>query len=201
MSFPMLMGVTSTTLNSPSGVMRALTRSERVVLPETTPMWTRRKPLLILSNHYFRANWFVDLIKINLGRPKNVLRSDIPRFQPHKWAAGAVLQTLFWGKFLEWTSDVMHSNLTWRWLIFGMSDGELRVSLQAITNTTPSPDNLRRWGNSEIDSACSLCGQPCTLRHVLIACKVSLLEERYLWRHNLILGYLQNYLQNFWSSV
>ena len=95
----------------------------------------------------------------------------------------------------------MHSDLTWRRLIFGMSDGELRFSLQAITNTTPTPDNLRRWGNSEIDSACSLCGQTCTLRHVLNACKVSLLQGRYLWRHNLILGCLQKYLLDFWSSV
>ena len=82
-----------------------------------------------------------------------------------------------------------------------MSDGELRFSLQAITNTTPTPDNLRRWGNSEIDSACSLCGQTCTLRHALNACKVSLLQGRYLWRHNLILGCLQKYLLDFWSSV
>ena len=82
-----------------------------------------------------------------------------------------------------------------------MSDGELRFSLQAITNTTPTPDNLRRWGNSEIDSACSLCGQTCTLRHVLNACKVSLFQGRYLWRHNLILGCLQKYLLDFWSSV
>ena len=95
------------------------------------------------------------------------------------------------GKFLEWT-DVMHSDLTWRRLIFGMSDGELRFSLQAVTNTTPTPDNLRRCGNSEIDSACSLCGQTCTLRHVLNACKVLLLQGRYLWRHKLILGCLQN---------
>ena len=56
------------------------------------------------------------------------------------------------GKFLEWT-DVMDSDLTWRRLIFGMTDGELRFSVQAITNTTPTPDNLRRWGNSDIDSA------------------------------------------------
>ena len=56
------------------------------------------------------------------------------------------------GKFLEWT-DVMHSDLTWRRLIFGMSDGELRFSLQAITNTTPTPDNLCRHGRRS-KSAC-----------------------------------------------
>ena len=101
------------------------------------------------------------------------------------------------GTLVLWHGDLLsdsHSDLTWRRLIFGTSDGELRFSLQAITNTTPTPDNLRRWGNSEIDSACSLCGQTCTLRHVLNACKVSLLQGRYLWRHNLILGCLQKYL-------
>ena len=84
-----------------------------------------------------------------------------------------------------------------------MSDGELRFSLQAITNTAPPPDNLRRWGNSHIDSAGSLCGQTCTLRHVLNACKISrsLFQGRYLWRHNLILGCLQKYLPDFWPSV
>ena len=103
------------------------------------------------------------------------------------------------GKFLEWT-DVMHSDLTWRWIIFGMSDGELCFSVQAITNTMLTPDNLRRWGSCEIDSACSLCGQTGTLRHVLNVCKVSLLQGRYLWRHNLILGGLQKNLLDFWSS-
>ena len=47
----------------------------------------------------------------------------------------------------------INSDLTWRRLILGMSDGELRFSLQAITNTTPTPDSLRSWGYSEIDSA------------------------------------------------
>ena len=95
----------------------------------------------------------------------------------------------------------MHSDLTWHRLAFGMSDGELRFSLQAITNTTPTPDNLRSWGNFEIDSTCFLCGQTCTLRHVLNACKVSLLQGRYLRRQNLILGCLQKYLLDFWSSI
>ena len=46
--------------------------------------------------------------------------------------------------------------------------------LQIITNTAPTPDNLRRWGVTEIDTSCSLCRKPCTLRHVLNACSVAL---------------------------
>ena len=42
-------------------------------------------------------------------------------------------------RWLEWT-DVMNADLTWRRLIFGMSDNELKFTLQAITNTAPTPD-------------------------------------------------------------
>ena len=54
-------------------------------------------------------------------------------------------------RWLEWT-DVMKADLTWRRLIFGMSDKELKFTLQAITNTAISPDNLRRWNCAQIDS-------------------------------------------------
>ena len=45
--------------------------------------------------------------------------------------------------WLEWT-DVMCCDLTWRRLLHGLDGGELCFTLQAITNTTPTPDNLRR---------------------------------------------------------
>ena len=49
------------------------------------------------------------------------------------------------GRWLEWT-DAMHSDLSWRRLIHGLDDGELRFNLRAFSNTLPTPDNLRRWG-------------------------------------------------------
>ena len=70
------------------------------------------------------------------------------------------------GRWLEWT-DVVNLDLSWRRLIHGIDDGELHFTLRAITNTVPTLDNLRRWGNTTIDKACVLCGRPCTLRHVL----------------------------------
>ena len=39
--------------------------------------------------------------------------------------------------------------------------------------------HLRRWGVTEIDTSCALCGKPCTLRHVLNACSVALFQGRY----------------------
>ena len=79
------------------------------------------------------------------------------------------------GRWLEWT-DAMHSDLSWRRLIHGLDDGELRFNLRAISNTLPTPDNLRRWGQNEVDPACPLCGRPATLRHILNSCEKDLLN-------------------------
>ena len=77
------------------------------------------------------------------------------------------------GRWLEWT-NAMHSDLSWRRLIHGLDDGELQFNLRAISNTLPTLDNLRRWGQKEVDPACPLCGRPATLRHILNSCSVAL---------------------------
>lgn len=104
------------------------------------------------------------------------------------------------GRWLEWT-DTMNSDLSWRRLIHAVDDGELRFTMQVITNTAPTPDNLRRWGHQEIDPACVLCGRPCTLRHVLNACSTSLHQGRYTWRHDCVLRTLKRHLLDFWKTL
>lgn len=95
----------------------------------------------------------------------------------------------------------MNTDLSWRRLLQDLGDADLRFTLQTITNTAPTPDNLRRWGNSVIDSACCLCGRPCTLRHVLSACSVALQQGRFTWRHDNVLRVLQRHLLEFWSRL
>ena len=68
------------------------------------------------------------------------------------------------GRWLEWT-DVMNSDLSWRRLLHGLDNSELSFSLRVITNTLPTPDNLRRWGQLTTDTFCPLCGRKATLRH------------------------------------
>ena len=104
------------------------------------------------------------------------------------------------GRWLEWT-DAMHSDLSWRRLIHGLDDGELQFNLRAISNTLPTPDNLRRWGQNEVDPACPLCGRPATLRHILNSCSVALHQGRYTWRHDSVLEVLQRHLTSFWKHV
>ena len=66
-----------------------------------------------------------------------------------------------------------------------------------MSNTLPSPDNMRRWQISG-QHYCGLCGKDfVTLAHILAGCGWVRLEEnnlhredRYTWRHNCILQVL-----------
>ena len=61
---------------------------------------------------------------------------------------------------------------------------------RASTNCLASPDNLAKW-KKIVDPKCPLCSiSPCTLGHLLSNCKEAL--DRFEWRHNNILHYLQS---------
>ena len=93
----------------------------------------------------------------------------------------------------------MDSDLSWRRIIHGLDDGELQ--LRAITNTLPTPDNWRRWGQSEVDPRCPLSGRHATLRHSLNSCSIALHQGHYTWRHDSALQVLQLHLTCFWKHV
>ena len=102
------------------------------------------------------------------------------------------------GRWLEW-SEQMHLDLSWNRLNYNWSDAELRFALQATTDTAPTPTNLHRWGNQEIDTACKLCGRPATLRHTMNACSSALHQGRYTWRHNSVLSAVKHGIEAFWA--
>ena len=103
------------------------------------------------------------------------------------------------GRWLDWSRH-MHQDLSWQRLIHNWSDAELRFALQATTDTAPTATNLRRWGVSEDDPACIMCGKPATLRHVLNGCPVALHQGRYTWRHNSVLSAIRHRLNTFWEQ-
>ena len=103
------------------------------------------------------------------------------------------------GRWLEWSKQ-MFLDLSWTSLIYNWSDAELRFAVQATTNTAPTPTNLRRWGNQEVDPCCCLCHRMATLRHLLCACPIALQQGRYTWRHDSVLCVLQHRLKAFWSA-
>ena len=113
----------------------------------------------------------------------------------------AKLQQLsFQGRWLEWTG-VMNSDLSWRRLLHGLDDSELSFSLRVITNTLPTTDNLRRWGQLTTVTSCPLRGRKVTLCHILNGCSLALRQGRYTWRHDNVLRILKRHFLKFWECL
>ena len=91
------------------------------------------------------------------------------------------------GKWLEWNA-VMFQDISWTALLYGGTGRDLKFLLAATQNVLPTPDNLRRWGNTVVDQNCPLCKQRATLRHILGACPTALMQGRYTWRHDNVLS-------------
>ena len=99
-------------------------------------------------------------------------------------------------KWLEWDTLEAHmrKDLTWLKMLQVYSASLLKFTINALANTLPSPDNLRRWSIQK-NATCGLCSRPCvTLNHILAGCSWVHScenrmpgEDRYTWRHNCIL--------------
>ena len=97
------------------------------------------------------------------------------------------------GKWLEWSSVMWHDT-SWTSLLYGGTGRDLKFILASTQDVLPSPANLRRWGNTEVDPLCALCRRPSTLRHVLCSCTTALMEGRYTWRHDNVLRVLAGHV-------
>ena len=80
-------------------------------------------------------------------------------------------------------------NVTWQSVIKNVPRGVMSFALNSVTNTLPSPDNLKRWGKRVV-SKCPLCGNTGTLEHILNFCQVALTQKRYNYRHDSVLNHL-----------
>jgi hypothetical protein len=107
-------------------------------------------------------------------------------------ALGYEMQTN-WVKYTG-LDDMERKDLTWKKML-SYQPNLLKFTLNAITNTLPSPDNLRRWNQSK-DACCGLCGAKyATLAHILAGCSwVHCVElkmpksSRFKWRHDCVLA-------------
>src|SRR3984885_11851233 len=75
--------------------------------------------------------------------------------------------------------------MTWN-DIWKMAPVRLSYIIRSMYDLLPSAANLVKWGKTN-DDKCPLCQEKQTLEHVLSACKVSLAQGRYTWRHNKVL--------------
>ena len=91
------------------------------------------------------------------------------------------------GNFLTWDA-IMEHDLSWKEMIYDISEQVLSFKLNATAMTLPSLSNLRRWGIKKVGK-CPLCGKlNVTAAHVLSNCRVALRQRRYTWRHDNILA-------------
>ena len=99
-----------------------------------------------------------------------------------------IKQLVMQGDFLQLLS-AENENVTWKSIIHNTPKGVLSFALRSSTNSLATPDNLKRWGQRNIDK-CPLCGNFCNLEHILNWCITSLNQGRFTWRHNSVAEYL-----------
>ena len=86
-------------------------------------------------------------------------------------------------------------DVIWKSFIYNMKKGTLKFYLNSVTNTLPTGNNLLQWGKATSDH-CKLCKNRETTCHVLNGCKVSLEQGKYTWRHDSILKYISDSLDD-----
>ena len=84
---------------------------------------------------------------------------------------------------------------SWNSILYNLPKGTMKFILNSITNTLPTQDNLKLWGETFSDK-CHLCKNRDSTLHCLNRCKVSLNQGRYTWRHDNILKYIVNSVEN-----
>ena len=96
------------------------------------------------------------------------------------------------GYITTW-DKIMSSDITWKDMIYDLSDDVISFRINAISRSLPCPSNLRRWGLKG-HGRCPLCAKSnTTAAHILSNCYYSLREGRYTWRHdNVLIGIHRN---------
>ena len=90
------------------------------------------------------------------------------------------------GNFTTW-DNIMSSDITWSDMIHDLSESVLAFRINGISNSLPSPSNLRTWG-VKVEGRCALCNKRnATTAHILSNCYTALTQNRYTWRHDNVL--------------
>ena len=92
------------------------------------------------------------------------------------------------------------SDMIWKSYLYDLKAGTLKFLINACIDTLPSAANLVRWSKSTSDK-CKLCKGRQTTDHCLNICKVGLDTGRWKWRHNNIVNYVANSLDQIKYTV
>ena len=101
--------------------------------------------------------------------------------------------------WMTW-QNYIQTNLSWN-NILALPPNLLSFCISSTYNVLPSPSNLHRWQNNN-DPSCILCGkQLCTIAHILGACKYSLDQGRFTFRHDNVLASLVSVIKTFLKTI
>ena len=94
------------------------------------------------------------------------------------------------GQWTRWLNYIQQ-DFSWATLV-AMSTNLALFCIASTFDTLPSHTNLKRW-RITIEAVCTLCSKDvCTTTHILGACKVSLQQGRYTFRHGTVLRKILN---------
>ena len=169
---------------------------------ERESCWRNKSSTIVQCHQILEQNISNDTLFIpsNLNCPdvESARRHEIPRAK--KAIKTSIEEEILdiWNKKVEkltmqgdFTNILIQEkeNVTWQALIKNVPRGIMSFALNSVTNTLPSPDNLRRWGKRVV-SKCPLCQNTGTLEHILNFCPVALTQKRYNYRHDSVLNHL-----------
>ena len=101
------------------------------------------------------------------------------------YAFSIAVQLQVQGQWTRWMNYVQQ-DFSWASLM-AMPANLTSFCLASTYDTLPSPANLKRW-RITTETMCTLCSKDvCTTTHILEACKVSLQQGRYTFRHDTVL--------------
>ena len=98
---------------------------------------------------------------------------------------GKIVELAQQGASTRW--EVAQRRLTHEEMIRS-SETRLKFLIKSVYDLLPTPSNKNKWYGTE--ERCQLCGEECTLNHILSGCKVALTQGRYKWRHDKVLRVL-----------
>ena len=102
----------------------------------------------------------------------------------------------------QWTKWVSYVKRDMRWSdVLAMPANLMKFYLGATFDTLPSLANLHRW-KMVSETKCCLCkADNCTMSHILGACKFSLKQNRFTFRHDSVLKELFQTVKQFALSI
>ena len=169
---------------------------------ERESSWTQKSSTIVQCHRLLEQNIQNDKIFIpsplNCPDVEHARRHEIPRAKKaiKKSIQEETLET--WNQKVErltmqgdFTNLLIQEkeNVTWQAVIRNVPRVIMSFALNSVTNTLPSPDNLKRWGKRVV-SKCPLCGNTGTLEHILNFCQVALTQKRYNYRHDSVLNHM-----------